>query len=1119
MGQQRAIKVTPERWRQVDRVFQAALNRGRGERAAFLDQVCEGDEELRREVESLLSSYKQASTLVEAPVSEAVGELVSEEHTASSFSSPTDRQGLYVGMVLNGRYVVEKELGHGGVGAVYLARDNQLLFKPVVVKILLDQARQNDWILIKFKQEIEALTRVEHPGVVTVLDAGKTPDGKPYLVMQYVDGVPLRSVLRPEGMDLTRTAEIMRQIGQALDAAHDQGVLHRDLKPENIMVKILDDGREQIKLIDFGIAKIKDSVVAPTTAIEMVAGTVAYMAPEQLSARPVSTASDVYALGVIAYEMVAGRRPFNPDSMFQLLEMQRNGVKVKPKDLRPTLPEVAQGVILKALSFDPKDRYQRAREFGDEVARALNADAEMPRPIVRQRMEEPRRSNLPAPLTSLIGREQEMTSAIDRLRRKELRMLSLTGPGGIGKTRLAQQVAAELLDEFGDGVSFVSLAPIISPDLVAPAIAKALGVEESGATPLVERLQDYLGSKHLLLLIDNFEHVISAAPLVTDLLASSPKLKVLVTSRAVLNLSGEHEFPVPPLALPDPKRLPPIKALSRYGAVELFTQRALEVKPDFVLTTENARTVAEICTRLDGLPLAIELAAARVKLLPPQMILLRLESRLKTLTGGARDLPERQQTIRGAIGWSYDLLEESEKRLFIRLSVFVGGCTPEAAADLCDGEGGFAADILDGLSALVDKSLLHHEEQARGIPRFVMLETIREYGVERLAAVGETELMRRRHAAFFLALVERVEAELTGSKQEVFLEELEKEHGNVRAALSWARESGEAEVGLRIAGALWRFWQVRSHLSEGRGWVEGFLSAIEDGGASAPVRAKALNVAGALAGNQGDYERENELLRESLTLYRQLGDKRGMANSHNTLGNVAYAQGNYEMAARLFAEALARRKELGDRWGVAASLNNLAAVAHDRGDYGEAAALHKKSLLIKRELGDRRGLAFSLHNLGEVAQHQGDYGRAKEFLEESLAIQRELGDKVGVAFALNNLGNMALIRGDYECAAELCKEGLVFIQEVGDKRGIAQSLEGLANVACAQGDYERTTRLYGAAEAMRVAIGVPLPRPEQEDFNRNLAAARERLGSEKFSALWTYGRSLTAEKAVAEALK
>jgi predicted ATPase/class 3 adenylate cyclase len=528
-------------------------------------------------------------------------------------------------------------------------------------------------------------------------------------------------------------------------------------------------------------------------------------------------------------------------------------------------------------------------------------------------------NNLPVQPTSLIGREKELAALLNILQRKEVRLLTLTGPGGTGKTRLGLQIAAELIDGFADGVYFVNLAHLSDPTLVVSTIAKTLGLKETGEQPLHDLLKGYLRDKHLLLLLDNFEQVASAALQVADLLATCPQLKIIVTSRAVLHVRGEQEFPVPPLAVPDPTRVSDLIALSHYEAVELFVSRAQAVKPEFQLSKTNAPTIAEICARLDGLPLAIELAAARIKLLPPQALLARLGRPFAVLTGGPHDAPARHQTLRNTIAWSYNLLEAQEQRLFRQLATFVGGCTLEAIEAVCTVlETSIPTiEIVDSVTSLIDKSILQQTEQESEQPRLVMLETIREYGLEALETSGEMEATRQAHALYYLAMAEKAEPELVGPEQAVWLERLEQEHDNLRAALEWSLGPGEnghrREIALRLGGALRRFWIVYGHWSEGRSFLERALE--ESKGVSASVQANALITAANLANMQTDNDRAEALAEKSRALYQELEDTQGIALSLRQLAVVAARRGKLTEERMLNEEALALFREVGDKEG------------------------------------------------------------------------------------------------------------------------------------------------------------------------------------------------------------
>jgi len=686
------------------------------------------------------------------------------------------------------------------------------------------------------------------------------------------------------------------------------------------------------------------------------------------------------------------------------------------------------------------------------------------------------RTNLPMQPTPFTGREQEVAAVRALLSRGDVRLVTLTGPGGAGKSRLALQTAAELIEEFADGVYFVTLAPISDPALVISTIAQTLDVKEASGQLLLASLKGFLRDKQLLLVLDNFEQVVAAAPLLAELLAAAPGVKSFITSRSPLHVSGEREYPVPPLAVPKLPPVPPLGRLRQYEGVHLFIERAQAVKPDFIVTNENASAVAEICYRLDGLPLAIELAAARVKLLPPQALLARLSSRLRLLTGGARDLPARQQTLRGAIAWSEDLLSTDERTLFARLAVFVGGCTLEAVEAICNADGSLDGDGLDELHALLNNSLLRQEEQAGGEPRFVMLETIREYALELLVERGEAEMLRQQHAAYYLALAEAAEAKLQDADQDVWLVQLDAEHDNLRAALRRTLERQDAETALRLGAALWHFWEIHGHFTEGCRWLEAVLRQSQ--GTPTAVRAKAFSGAGTMAWRLGDHSQ----------------------------------------AVRLHQEALALYRELGDQAGIAFALNNIGVQAHDQGDFEQAAAYYAEGLDLARASGNRQTVGYILHNLGEIAQYQRDYARALEFYNESLALSRELGNRWMVAYTQTALARVTHYQGDDDHAAALLCESLVLLQAVGAKEGIAECLEAWAGLRGGQGHAAHAVRLCGAAAALRAAIGAPLSLTQQADYERDLATIRAQLAETVFAEAWATGQALSLEQVITEAL-
>jgi predicted ATPase len=684
-------------------------------------------------------------------------------------------------------------------------------------------------------------------------------------------------------------------------------------------------------------------------------------------------------------------------------------------------------------------------------------------------------TNLPVPRNPLIGREFELTTVSDLLRLEDVCLVTLTGPGGTGKSRLGLQVGLDMRRYFEDGVFLIALESIRDPTLVVSAIAQTLHVRETpDGRPLAEVLADYLRDKHMLLLLDNFEQVVSAAPSVSALLESGPRLKILVTSRTPLRVRGEKELPVPPLAVPLSQHAFDLQSLSQYAAVALFIQRAQGVKPDFAVTNENAPAVAEICYRLDGLPLAIELAAARIKILPPQALLVRLAHRFDVLRGGMRDLPERQQTLRRALDWSYDLLDDHAKKLFRRLSVFAGGWTLDAAEAVCNVEGDLNADVLDEMESLVDNSLLTRSVGKDGEMRFGMLETIREYAMERLLESGEVDHLRQRQAHFYLALVEQAEPELTTSGQTQWFNQLDIEHENIRAVLAWSRQHN-VELGLKLCGSIWHFWEWHNFIGEGRAWLETFIAQSLQPTAA---RGKALHAASAFAVYQGDYEAAEVYMEEALPIFQQLNDKRGIATALNELGAIALGRGRLADARQLFEQSLAIKRKLGDDWLIANSIGNLGLVAGYQNDYASAYTLHQESLALYRALNEMGDMAIAMSNLGYVAMHLGKLDEAQARQAESLRL----------------------------------------FDEVGDKDGLAECLERFAMLANANANFRRAAQLFGAASVLRKETGTVFALPERAEYDSELPATRAQLDTATFDAAWDEGRALSMEQAIDYAL-
>jgi predicted ATPase/class 3 adenylate cyclase len=734
------------------------------------------------------------------------------------------------------------------------------------------------------------------------------------------------------------------------------------------------------------------------------------------------------------------------------------------------------------------------------------------------------RTNLPAQPTIVIGRDVEVATVRDALCRADVRLMTLSGPGGIGKTRLALEVAAALLDDFPDGVWFVSLAPIADSSLVVATIAQALGLQEVSGHSLIDRLKRYLREKALLLVLDNFEQVVGAAPLIADLLTVAPTLKVLITSRSRLRLSGEREFVVPPLTLPDRKPLPPLERLTQYEAVQLFIERAQAAKTDFVVTSANAPAIADICARLDGLPLAIELAAARIKLFAPAALLARLTHRLTLLIDGPQDLPARQQTLRAAISWSYDLLDASQQILFARLAVFAGGCAIEAAETICDLTGDpesttVQVPIFDGLSALLDQSLLRQMEDPHGEPRFMMLETMREYALERLGARGEIDALRQRHAVYFASLADVADVQLDGAEQATGLQQLDAEIDNLRAALTWLYASDTLlDLGLQLAGSLSSYWLWRGLYSEGRMWLSRMLGRAT---LATPARGRALREAGMLAWFQGDFATAAALLEESLALCRQLDDLVGIAWAQRSLAVAVADHDDVERAKALFGESLALFRKLGHVRGTAWALAGWGSVSTRHNDLVHARTLLSEGLTLFRELNDRQGIACTLSFLGYIATRDNDLDRAAALLTESLTVSQELGYLSNNAWALASLGHVARRQHDSARARELIAESLAIFRELDERRGIAITSATLGQLEHEHGAYERAAALLTESVAICRELG---ERHVIPGLLRNLGAAECARGDhgQATAALaesLTFARSLNDQSGIAASLE
>jgi predicted ATPase/serine/threonine protein kinase len=1128
-----------ERWKKVDELLQSALAMPSDQRGEYLRQVCAGDADLEQEIRSLLTSHRDVGSFLESPAIRVAAQTI-------ALSEAREAGDSFLGQTIS-HYRVLRKLGSGGMGVVYEAEDLRL-GRRVALKFLPESLAHDKRALQRFEREARLASSLNHPNICTIYEV-EEHDHKPVMVMELLEGTSLKQRICEGPISTAELLDFGIQASEALEAAHARGIVHRDIKPANIFVL----GQVRVKILDFGLAKVRLPQVEEDQSEEesltldgVIPGTTSYMSPEQVRGEEIDSRSDLFSLGVVLYEMATGQRPFVGKNRVLLMNAILNAQPVAASSVNPCLPAGLDAILAKALEKNRKKRFQHAAEICSDLKRLRQVSEKpstaaaifppvrpRPRPVryasilatIRDRFsEKPVKAvkitppaNLPAQRTGFVGREKEVAAAKELLLRQDVRLVTVTGPGGIGKTRLAVQVASELVEHFPGGTNFVPLSSLGDPGLIASVIVQTLGIREAGGQSPLETLKQNLQgllSAPMLLVLDNFEHLVQAVPTVAELLAVGPKLKIMVTSRAALHVYGEHEFPVPPLAVPDSRSMPTVEVLSRYPAVALFVQRAVAAKPDFELNRENAPAVIEICTRLDGLPLAIELAAARVKVLSPSSMRTRLTSRLQLLTGGSRDLPLRQQTLRAAMDWSYDLLSPAEQRLFRRLSVFVGGCTLEGAEAVCDTKGDLDLDLLDGMASMVDKSLAQQVEQAKSEARFVMLETIREYGLEKLGGSGEQALTKRAHAAYCLVLAEEEATEQSGTEGAEWLERLAVEHDNFRAALDWLTETGEAQWGLRMGAALFRFWEMREYLAEGRTRLCKLLKLAQ---AEAPTKARerALFAAGVLAGEQGDYASAVALIRESLDVARQLRDRQGIAVALNALAVLARDQGEVAVARSLFEESLVLWRELGDQKAVARSLSNLGNVVQLQGDNARARFLYAECLAIFQDLGDRTGVAWSMNYQGDVARDQGDYPGARTLYEQGLVIFRELGDRWGIAGTLADLGSLAGEQGIYPAARCLYRESIKIFQELDHKRGIARLLECFACAAAVQFEAERALRLAGAAAALRQNIGAPLTSAEQAKLDASLHPARQALTN---TVAWSEGWALPVEKAIEEVL-
>jgi predicted ATPase len=1082
------MTMPPERWADIKAIFNAAVALAAPARTAYLAAACAGDPALREHVDSLLASHDQADSFLETPAADVL-------------QVPSDE----LGGRLIGTYRVESRIGRGGMGDVYRAHDTRL-DRPVALKLLSSGFSGDAERMRRFQSEVRAASSLNHPHILVVHDLGDV-DGRPFMVTELVEGQTLRERLAAGPLTMRDTLAIAAQIASALSAAHGRAIVHRDIKPENIMVR--PDG--YVKVLDFGLAKLApagppgEGATGAFTNPGMVMGTPQYMSPEQARGQDVDFRSDQFSFGVLVYELTTGRSPFARASAVETAAAVITDTPEPILRLRPETPAPLVWAIERCLAKNRDDRYSSTADLDRDLASVHQRIAEAPAHTLAGPP-----SNLPPMGTPLVGREADLTAVAAMLRQDDVRWVTLTGPGGVGKTRLSIDVAASLTNEFAGATYFVPLASLTDPSLVPSAIARALDVKALGNEGPLAALKHYFAAAPpTLLVVDNYEHVADAAAAVAELLDVSRTLKVLATSRAGLHVAPEHEFQVATLGLPVHERARDVADLAATPAVALFIERARAARADFVLNAENAKAVAAICTSLDGLPLAIELAAARVKVLPPNALLAHLEGKRLSLTGAARNLPARQQTLRQTIDWGYELLAPAEQRLFRRLSVFAGGWTLEAAEAVCDARQDLGLDVFEGISSLVDKSLVRPADTSSSEARFTMLATIREYGVERLTAAGELDSSRQAHAAYCLILAEEGNTN-DAAEQLRWLELCDREHANLLIAIEFLIGSRQKEWALRLCSALLPFWQGRAHFAEATDRLTRALR-LADGAAPTEARTRATFALGTMWATMGEWAKAIPAHEEVLSASRALGDQRGLAVALNAIATCYYLSQRSDQSEAPYAEALSIFRGLGDDQAVARTLSNIAGMALERGEIARAAALLQEVRASCQRLGDTAGEAWAFNFEAQVELRRGDRTAANHLYSEALTRFRTMRDTWGAGDSLLAMGHMACDTGAGDEARRRFEEAHAVFTEVADIRGLVRVIEAFARLAAEDRDAVRALKLAGAAAALRQRLGTPLPPAPRQILDQALEKVRH--GTNVGSA-WMDGWAMSTEDAV-----
>lgn len=1034
-----------------------------------------------------------------------------------------------LGIVLADKYKLNAFVGAGAMGRVYRATQMPLA-RTVAVKIIQHELVENSQAIRRFKREALAVARLRHPSIVAIYDFGTAPDLGAFLVLEYLEGQSLERTLQMcDHLSFAEAVDIVRQVCLAVHASHEAGVLHRDLKPHNLFIERDADG-PKVKILDFGIAKLfanperGDPLSGPTTSgastshgaltIQgVVIGTPIYMSPEQGIGDPLDARSDVYSIGCVLYEALTGDVPFRGKTSKATLLKKVRGAFVPARTLDPSLPDGIDDVLARALAPQVEHRFASAAEFEAALAKLVSGTTGPLTPPPTKPGDETqslRRPGLPQPVTAIVGRDEHATMLVARL--GQTRCLTLTGPGGVGKTRLALELAHKVLDAWPDGVCFVDLVRLNAPGAVASNVADALGLREERDRPLAAVVHATVADRRMLFVLDNCERVIAeCSTFASALLAACPHVGVLATSREPLRVEGESVWRVPPLRVePAPTRSPDGPRVS--DAMRLFADRAHFASPAFALTSANSPVVAEICRRLEGLPLAIELAAACVKLLSVDQILEKLADRFRLLVGGGRTATVRHRTLRATIDWSYNLLAGDEQQMLERLSVFSRGFTAEAAQAICSGEQIDALAVLDLIDRLIDKSLVI-EERSGSDARYQMLDMVWEYARERLSASGELEPLQRAHRDWYLELAEEARDALSGPDQAFWLGKLEVELENVRGALAWSIHSArDADVSLRLAASIYRFWDVHGYQIEGIHWLEAALALSGD--IAPTLEADALFGLAILNFTLGDYPATRTHVERCVAIHREANRREDVARALNLYALVAGYQGDFDLATDVQKESLTLSREL----DLTASINqgtfHLGLLAMQRGDLQKADLYLGESVVGWSKAGNRLAAAGATLNLAEVARLQGDMERSLDLLEDVGTVAKEMSAKPLIAACLVHKGQVLGMHGEYATAFSTFERALAIYRESGSREGLAMVLEACVVVASLGKRPKLAVKLAAAATAAREAMRSPLDPTRSAEIDGYVAAARAAVSREEAAVAWQSGRTLTLDAAL-----